>query len=237
MEKKKAKNKFDLYSEDERINSLLLNMKSKPKIYSRIITSLSLLGKFSKKTDVELFDIISDNENEKILLCCTDEENNMFLFYSNSTDRKDWLKITKISNDDERTYDISLAKKFLLTLENIGYTRTSQEYGFKFGRLITDDYSFYSLFLRDDVGYQIEGNFNENLSEELLTVLNKFDKMPSLMEYTTIFERLLDEKSCKFSQLQISAYKDFARVGLINLGDDNSLSNDKNPILHRTKKQ
>lgn len=27
MEKKKAKNKFDLYSEDERINSLLLNMK------------------------------------------------------------------------------------------------------------------------------------------------------------------------------------------------------------------
>lgn len=52
MEKKKAKNKFDLYSEDERINSLLLNMKSKPKIYSRIITSLSLLGKFSKKTDV-----------------------------------------------------------------------------------------------------------------------------------------------------------------------------------------
>ena len=67
MEKKKAKNKFDLYSEDERINSLLLNMKSKPKIYSRIITSLSLLGKFSKKTDVELFDIISDNENEKIL--------------------------------------------------------------------------------------------------------------------------------------------------------------------------
>lgn len=82
----------------------------------------------------------------------------------------------------------------MLTSENIGYTRTSQEYGFKFGRLITDDYSFYSLFLRDDVGYQIEGNFNENLSVELLSVLNKFDKMPSLMEYTTIFERLLDEK-------------------------------------------
>ena len=175
MEKKKVKNKFDLYSDDERINSLLLNLKSKPKIYSRIITSLSLLGKFSKKTDVELFDIISDDENEKILLCCTDEENNMFLFYADSTDRKDWLKITKISNDDEKTYDISLAKKFLLTSENIGYTRTSQEYGFKFGRLITDDYSFYSLFLRDDVGYQIEGNFNENLSEELLSVLNKFN--------------------------------------------------------------
>lgn len=71
----------------------------------------------------------------------------------------------------------------------------------------------------------------------LLSVLNKFDKMPSLMEYTTILELLLDEKSCKFSQLQISAYKDFARVGLINLSDDNTLSNDKNPILHRTKKQ
>lgn len=237
MEKKKVKNKFDLHSEDERINSLLLNLKSKPKIYSRIITSLSLLGKFSKRTDVELFDIISDDENEKILLCCTDEENNMVLFYADSTDRKDWLKITKISNTDEKTYDISLAKKFLLTSENIGYTRTSQEYGFKFGRLITDDYSFYSLFLRDDIGYQIEGNFNENLSEDLLTVLNKFEKIPSLMEYTTIFEQLLAEKNCKFSQLQISAYKDFARVGLINLRDDDNLSNDKKTVLHRTKKQ
>ena len=93
------------------------------------------------------------------------------------------------------------------------------------------------MFLRDDIGYQIEGNFNENLSEDLLTVLNKFEKIPSLMEYTTIFEQLLAEKNCKFSQLQISAYKDFARVGLINLRDDDNLSNDKKTVLHRTKKQ
>ena len=107
---------------------MLQSLKAQPKIYSKIITSLRLLGKFSKKTDVELFDVISDDKNKKIILCCTDEENNMFPFYADSTDRKDWLNITKMSNDDEKTYDILLAKKFFLTSENIGYTRTSQEY-------------------------------------------------------------------------------------------------------------
>lgn len=101
------------------------------------------------------------------------------------------LKITKETNEETLEYDLTLAKKFTLNSNNINFTRSNQIYGFKFGRLITDSNNFYSLFLRDDIGYQIQGNLNTNIVKELLSELNKLENLPKLTDYINIFERIL----------------------------------------------
>ena len=174
--KEKKKKTFNLASSNEEVNSVLNNMKSNSKVYLKLITGLQLLGNFEWKTEIDFYDKIDDDKEKKIRLWCTDSDDNLFVFYGYSSDRTDLLKITKETNEETLEYDLTLAKKFALNSNNINFTRSNQIYGFKFGRLITDSNNFYSLFLKNDIGYQIEGNFNENLSEELLTVLNKFDK-------------------------------------------------------------
>ena len=223
------KNVVDLYSNNKEVNTILSKLKSNTKVYSRLISALQFLGNFPKKINTELFDIIE--EGKKILLCCSDINNNMFLFYGMSSNKKDQLLIAKITNIDEKKYDISLAKKFPLNKDNIDFTRADKEYGFKFGRLITDDKNFYSLFLSNNVGYQIQIDFNINVSHKLLKYLNQLENQPSLLEYTSIFEKILQEENIDSFQGTIMAYKDFLRLTFIDL--NNTIYNHKKTLTKR----
>ena len=111
-------------------------------------------------------------------------------------------------------------KKFILDSDNINFTRTKQIYCFKFGRLITDSNNFYSLFLRDDIGYQIQGDLNANVVRELLSELNKLENLPKLTDYLNIFERILTAKDIQFSILSISAFKDFKNLNSITISNE-----------------
>jgi hypothetical protein len=193
--KEKKKKTFDLVSSNEEVNSVLNNMKSNSKVYLKLITGLQLLGNFEGKTEIDFYDKIDDDKEKKIRLWCTDSEDNLFVFYGYSSDRTDLLKITKETNEETLEYDLTLAKKFTLNSNNINFTRSNQIYGFKFGRLITDSNNFYSLFLRDDIGYQIQGNLNTNIVKELLSELNKLENLPKLTDYINIFERILSVKA------------------------------------------
>ena len=195
-------------------------MKLSSKTYSRLLDGLEVLGNFSGKIEVDFYDRINHEKEQKIRLWCTDADDNLFIFYGFSSNRKDGLRITKETNDGTFEYDLSLAKKFKLNTDNVNFTKTGQSYDFKFGRLITDRNNFYSLFLGDDIGYQIQGDLNADIVNELLSELNKLSSTPKLTDYLNIFKDILATKSIHFSTLSISAFKSFENVGFFQINGE-----------------
>lgn len=200
---------FIMFSKNENVHNILYNMQLNQKLYLRLVESLQVLGRFDDKVEVDFYDRVENKKGTKIRLWCTDSEGNLFIFYGISCDRKDWLKIIKETNEEELEYDISLAKKYSLNLENINFTRTKQIYDFKFGRLVTDEKTFYSLFLGSDIIYQILGNFNGNVIKDLLNQLNELKNEPKFMDFLNVFNKVLTNNKIQYFVSSISAIKDF----------------------------
>lgn len=231
MDRNKRKKTFVLYSNDEEIKEILSSMELNSKVYPKLITALQLLGTFDGKVDVELYDVV-DNENESsIRLWCSDTLGNLFIFYAMSTNRGNLLKIVKETNEKEYEYDISLAKKFPLNEENIDFTRYGTITDVKFGRFITNEKDFYSIFMGNDLGYQIQGDFNVSLTTSIITRINKQPSIPTLSDYIKIFEEVLLENNCKFSKMQVFTFKEFVRTCNLNVGNEVL----KNNVLKKIK--
>ena len=226
MKKKEKKKIFELYSDNNKVNNLIEKMKSNSKAYSKLKTALELLGSFEGKVDVELYDVVENKNESSIRLWCSDNLENLFIFYALSTNRNNLLKIIKETNEQEYEYDISLSKKFLLNEDNIDFTRYGNINDVKFGRLITNEKDFYSLFMGNDLGYQIQGDFNVSLTSSLITRINKLPSIPTLPDYIKIFEDVLLENDCKFSKMQILAFKEFVRTCNLNVNNEVLKSND-----------
>ena len=231
MDRNKRKKTFVLYSNDEEIKEILSSMELNSKVYPKLITALQLLGTFDGKVDVELYDVV-DNENESsIRLWCSDTLGNLFIFYAMSTNRGNLLKIVKETNEKEYEYDISLAKKFPLNEENIDFTRYGTITDVKFGRFITNEKDFYSIFMGNDLGYQLQGDFNVSLTTSIITRINKQPSIPTLSDYIKIFEEVLLENNCKFSKMQVFTFKEFVRTCNLNVGNEVL----KNNVLKKIK--
>ena len=137
-----------------------------------------------------------------------------------STNRNNLLKIIKETNEQEYEYDLSLSKKFSLNEDNIDFTRHGNINDVKFGRLITNEKDFYSIFIGNDLGYQIQGDFDISLTPSLITRINKLQSIPTLFDYMQIFEEVLLENNCKFSKMQIFAFKEFVRTCKLNINNE-----------------
>ena len=233
MKKKEKKKIFELYSDNNKVNNLIEKMKSNSKTYSKLKTAWELLGSFEGKVDVELYDVVENKNESSIRLWCSDNLGNLFIFYALSTNRNNLLKIIKETNEQEYEYDISLSKKFLLNEDNIDFTRYGNINDVKFGRLITNEKDFYSLFMGNDLGYQIQGDFNVSLTSSLITRINKLPSIPTLPDYIKIFEDVLLENDCKFSKMQILAFKEFVRTCNLNVNNEVLKSNDN--VLKKIK--
>lgn len=215
---KDNKNKsFIMFSKRENVHNILCNMQLNQKLYLRLVEALQILGRFDDKVEVDSYDRVESKMGTKIRLWCTDSEENLFIFYGISCDRKDWLKIIKETNEEELEYDISLAKKHSLNLENINFTRTKQIYDFKFGRLVTDEKTFYSLFLGNDIAFQILGSFNGNVIKDLLNQLNELKSESKFMDFLNIFNNILTNNKIQYFISSISAIKDFELTGSFQL--------------------
>lgn len=200
MKKKEKKKIFELYSDNNKVNNLIEKMKSNSKAYSKLKTALELLGSFEGKVDVELYDVVENKNESSIRLWCSDNLGNLFIFYALSTNRNNLLKIIKETNEQEYEYDLSLSKKFSLNEDNIDFTRHGNINDVKFGRLITNEKDFYSIFIGNDLGYQIQGDFDVSLTPSLITRINKLQSIPTLFDYMQIFEEVLLENNCKFQK-------------------------------------
>ena len=123
-------------------------------------------------------------------------------------------------------YDLSLAKRFKLTSDNVRLTQTGIKYDLKFGRLITDNKSFYNLFLGNNTCYQLSIEFVEQpvSIEKLLYKLNQLEKSPKFIDYTNIFDSLITEDNLKFTMINLFAFQNFEMAGNVTI-DDNYKSN------------
>ena len=206
--KKNIENKLDLFSNDSNTSKLIEQMKLNKKNYERLTTALSLLGNFDNQVEIELYDVF-EKDDEK--------DENIFIFYASSTDKKDLLKIKKDTNDKTLDYDISLAKKFKLNKDNIEYTRSGNIINFKYGRFITDNKELYSIFMSENLGYQIIGDFDIDISELLISKLNKLDHSPMLIDIVKIIEKIKIDINCNFSEIRIDVFKDFKEISSLNI--------------------
>lgn len=209
----KPKKILNLYSEKPEVIDILENFKKNNKLFYRIIEALQLMGNFPKQVEIDVYEKEISEEKEYIKIYCYDSEGNIFIFCPLSTNKQDTTKIEKITNGSTCTYDLMLLKNFPLTKDNIEYSKTAKIYDFKFGRLITDEKSFYSLFMMNNLGYQIEIEFADKAisAKELINELNKLDKIPDMMEFAEIFYQLILEKQLLFYDVSLSMFKDFER--------------------------
>lgn len=233
MKKIRKTNQFVLVAKDEETDVILSSIKNNQKLYNRLIDGLKLLGNFLGPTVVEIFDTLTTKNNKKIRLYCFDVDNNLFVFYGESSDKKDMLKLSKENNFERIDYDLSIAKRFELSSENIGFTRIGNIYGLKFGRLITDWKNFYNIYLRDDIGYQIQGDFSSPIGKEIINRINKLDKTPKLADCISIFESIINENQIEFSKINIQVFKKFELIG--NFTIDNKFEKGYSPRLKKTE--
>ena len=201
--------KIRLFSKDKRLSTLLDAIKEHPKYYAKLESGLKTLGVFDGRYEINLYSEEEDkNEDVIVKVWVTDNAGNIFVFNLVTPSKDDMLKITSISDDDEATYDIALAKNFELNKENIDLVRADKTFNFKFGRLVTDLKSFYTIFLNDNIGYQIKGDFSIDIKDELLSNLNSMIDIPKIMEYTNIFDMCLKAHGASFNTVNIIAFKD-----------------------------
>lgn len=220
MKKSNKPNKFDLTASNEEASAVLSSMKTNLKIYNRLIEGLKLLGSFDGKTEVEIYDTLTVGDDKKIRLCCFDDDSRLFIFYGESFDRNDLLKLSREDDKGTIKYDLSLAKKYELNSENIDFTRTGNIYGLKFGRLITNWTDFYSLFLRDDIGYQILGDFSSSFDKNIINLINSFDQTPKLADCILVFESMIKDEQISFSKMNVKTFKNLELLGSFTIDGD-----------------
>lgn len=220
--------KTKMYSNDIRVKNVLKEYKKKGKSYDRINSALSILGDFPKSIEVYLYKEMNNEEKQQIKLWCGDDENRIFIFCPLSTNKNDTTIIECYDNNSNYTYNIALLKKHEITNDNIELARFDKQYNFRHGRLITDEKTYYSVFISNDIAYQIQLD-NQNIAvptDKVLKKLNKSDTM-SFTVFNEIFEQLFLQESCSVAVKAIAAYKDFEMIGHINLEKHNEVKKQK----------
>lgn len=227
--------KIDFIASDNRVDKVLDKYKQNSKVYTKVLEALQILGSFNDKIVIDLYEIKEENNDYTINVWCCDESSNIFIFTLFSTLKNNMLVLDRITDDKEEKYDLSLLKKYTLTKDNIALARTLKVYNHKYGRLITDDESFYSLFLSNNQCYQIIVDYivkpNELLSKNIISSLNNRDTSPTFQSYIDIFYNIIKQKNLNFNQVYIYAYKDFEKIAVLNINNKDGMSNIKRKTL------
>ena len=220
------KNNIKFYTQDKYLKEYLINYENKyKKTEDKIIEFMNITGIFPVLVELNLYDVKKKNDNiTDVIVYCTDFYHNIFTFSLYSDERNNLNIIQKSTNEGDVKYDVSLSKKYELTKYNVDLIKTDKQYNFKYGRLVTDEKSFYSIFLGNDKSYQLTINFkNDSLTkDDLLKKLNSLDSEPNFMTIVRIFESILMSNNLEYSSLKIDYYEDFEKKESIQL--DNNLN-------------
>jgi len=92
------------------------------------------------------------------------------------------------------------------------------------------------LFLSENVGYQIDGNFNTDITGELVDTLNRFENAPSFQKYILTFESIMLKNKIIFSSASVSVYKNFEKIWSISLNSPQNNMVGQNIILKKVKR-
>lgn len=221
----------DFISTDEETQMILEKSKNDYKTYNRISEFLQIKGNFDKNILVTIYDGKND-ENNNIRLWCIDQNENIFIICPISNNKEEKNIIVEVSDVDETIYDISLLKKAKITKDNIELAKCSYKYNFSFGRLITDDKTYYNLFLGDNICYQVKCNVESDFSiyKILLSKLNSLKSKPKLLNYINIITEVCTENNLDIHMDQVTVYENFKKI------EEIVLSNMNNKQKTKTKK-
>ena len=219
---------INLYSKTYQVSKLLDELKKNSKLYRRLCETLNALGNFTLKYEVNIYDISKNDQGQQIITAwISDDNEDVFVFNLKASSKEELLKITKIGNT-ELVYDGALGKSFPINSENIGITRCKETYNVKYGRLVTDSKSFYTLFLGNDEGYQINGDFNSNMTLELIERINNQKEKPSIMSYVNMFEQMVEIRKIHFTYATIIGFKNMEITEKLEVGEKSISASENN---------
>ena len=144
-------------------------------MFLKLINFLFNAGYFDEYASVEVFlsEVVVEDKKNAIKIFCYDKDNNIFEFYGDSNIKKDYDRVKVYKDDKEYNYDLSLIKNYEVNPSNIELLRSDKVINTKFGRLITDDKSYYNFFSKD-IAYQTIINSEEKLdSKVIVSEINK----------------------------------------------------------------
>lgn len=228
------KNNTKFYTQDKYLKEYLINYESKfKKIENKIIEFMNVVGTFPVSVELNLYDVKKKDDNiTDIIVYCTDFYHNIFTFSLYSDERNNLNIIEKSTDNGDTKYDVSLSKKYELTKDNVDLIKTDKQYNFKYGRLVTDEKSFYSIFLGNDKSYQLTINFkNDSMSRiDILKELNSLDSEPNFITTVKIFENILECNNLEYSSLKLDYYENFEKKESFQLEDNTSIYKDEKTL-------
>lgn len=182
----------------------LENFASRKKLFNNFKSFLVVDGNFADEVGIEQLDLSKDYSR-----CFVEDLDKVsYVFYLYNTDSSQYGIIEK---DGGLLYDLKLLKNSNLNYDNVDICRTGNVSNFKFGRFITDNKTFISVFLANDVCYQLLFNSDELLdTKPILDKLNKVDDL-SFKKFTDI----VDECQEGLDLISLKIYKDFETIGVI----------------------
>lgn len=195
-----------LFSNDVTLQKYIEQYMLNNKNYNRLCDFLRVAGNFKGKVLVDLYEY--DEENKIIKVIMSDLDDNIFVVCLSSKNRNDLFIVNKISDSDDIKYDLSLIKKNDFSDDNLKICKTDKLFTHKFGRLITDEKSFLSIFLPDNICYHIELSDGDDIKGyDIVNIINQFNTIPSFKDFIDCFELLLSHKKQIISE--ITLYKNF----------------------------
>ena len=234
------KNDIKFFTQDKSLNGYLSNYENKyKKIENKIIEFMNIVGTFPVSVELNLYEVKKEKDNiTDIIVYCTDFYHNIFIFSLYSNERNNLNIIEKSTDGGDTKYDVSLSNKYELTKDNVDLIKTDKQYNFKYGRLVTDEKSFYSIFLGNNKSYQLTINFKNDslLKDDLLKKLNSLDSEPNFMTIVRMFESMLMSNNLEYSSLKLDYYEDFEKKESFQLDNDKSTYTDEKTLKFEKEK-
>lgn len=214
-------NKVDIITSDREAEEAVRFLKSDERIYSRISTSLGLIGDFNRIANAHLYE--NNRREGKIELVLEDKNKDIFVITAKSPYREDLSIIKKYTDKGEMIYDLSLLKnkKCDINEGNIDLCRVCYEYGTKHGRIMTDKKTFLTLFLGEKNAYQLLCNFENQIPMDVLLMdINMYEKKPTFKEFVESLGNVLPPYEID-NISEINAYTEFVKVGSVKVKEEN----------------
>jgi len=198
--------KISLRTRDDSVMSDLENFSSRKKLLNNMQNLFVVDGNFADIAIIEQLDL-SDSYSRCFV---EDLDGVSYVFFLYNQDSSQYGIIEK---DGEQFFDLKLLKNNDLNYDNYEMCRTGNVTNFKFGRFISDNKSFISVFLANDTCFQLFFETDELIdTKPIIDKLNKVDDF-SLKSFIDIMEESLENVNL----ISLKVYKNFEIIGDMDL--------------------
>ena len=211
-------NTIDIAYVDNDTKNAVKALRSNIKLFTRINEALNLIGDFDKQVVAEIFN--EDKRKGRTDICITDNNEDLFILTARSLNKNDLSIIRKVSDKDDKSYDVSLVKKAEINKDNIELCRTSNVYGTRHGRLISDGKTFFSFFLGGNNAYQLLADFSEPVNvDKIIGLINRCEDKPKFVDFIGIFQNVLSDSEID-NIIEITSYTEFCQDSKVRVKNE-----------------